>query len=68
MLLEVREIIKCETDNAPQNDVTYLEKHLDTLTSEVYFLHKELKEKSLLIKSTLNKPESVNCDQHTSCY
>ena len=44
MLLEVREIIKCETDNAPQNDVTYLEKHLDTLTSED-FLHKELKEK-----------------------
>ena len=67
MLLEVREIIKCETDNAPQNDVMYLEKHLDTLTSED-FLHKELKEKSLLIKSILNKPESVNCDQHTLCY
>ena len=45
---EVREIIKCETDNALKNDITYLEKHIDTLTSEVYFPREELKEKNLL--------------------
>ena len=44
MLSEIREIIKYETDNAPKNDITYLEKQIDTLTSEVYFLREELKE------------------------
>ena len=68
ILSEVREIIKCETDNATENDIIYLEKHIDTLTSEVYFLREELKEKNSLIKSILNKPESVNHDQHTLCY
>ena len=68
MLSQIREIIRYETDNAPKNDITYLEKHLDTLTSEVYFLREELKEKYLLIKSILNKPESVNRDQHTLCH
>ena len=69
MLSEIREIIKYETDNAPKNDITYLEKHTDTWTSEVYFfLREELKEKNLLIKSILNKPESVNRDQHTLCH
>ena len=69
MLSEIREIIKYETDNAPKNDITYLEKHIDTWASEVYFfLREELKEKNLLIKSILNKPESVNRDQHTLCH
>ena len=68
MWSEIREIIKYETDNAPKNDIAYLEKHIDTLTSEVYFLREELKEKNLLIKSILNKPESVNRDQHTLCH
>ena len=38
------------------------------MASEVYFLRKELKEKKLLIKTILNKPESVNRDQRTLCY
>ena len=38
------------------------------MTSEAYFLREELKEKSLLIKSILNKSESVNHDQQTSCH
>ena len=46
----------------------YLEKDTDTLTSEVYFLHEELKQKTLLIEAILNTPESVNPDQHTFCY
>ena len=33
MLSEIREIIKYETYNAPKNDIAYLEKHIDTLTS-----------------------------------
>ena len=68
MLSEIREIIKYETDNAPKNDIAYLQKHIDTLTSEVYFLREELKEKNLLIKSILNKSESVNHDQQTLCH
>ena len=38
------------------------------MTSEVYILREELKEKYLSIKSILNKPESVNRDQHTLCH
>ena len=65
---EVREIIKFETDSAPKNDITHLEKYIDTLASEAYFLREELKEKNLLIKTILKKPESVNRDQRTLCY
>ena len=68
MLADVRGVIKSETDNAPKNDITYLEKHIDILTSEVYFLREELKQNNLLIKSILNKPESVNRDQDSLCY
>ena len=48
--------------NAPKNDITYLEKHIDNLASE------ELKERNLFIKAILNKVESVNLDQHALCY
>ena len=64
MLSKVREIIKYEIDNVPKNEIAYLEKQIDTLTSEVYFLREELKKINLLIKSTLIKSESVNRDQH----
>ena len=70
-LSEVREIIKCESDNAPKsckNDITYSEKHTDTLSSEAFFLREELKRRNLLIKTILNKPESVSRDQHTLRY
>ena len=66
MLADVRGVIKSETDNAPKNDITYLEIHI--LTSEVYFLREELKQNNLLIKSILNKPESVNRNQDSLCY
>ena len=29
MLSDVRQILKCGTDNASKNDLKYLEKHLD---------------------------------------
>ena len=66
MLSEIREIIKYETYNAPKNDIAYLEKHIDTLTS--IFSTWRIKRKNLLIKSILNKPESANRDQHTLRY
>ena len=66
MLSEIREIIKYETYNAPKNDIAYLEKHIDTLTS--IFSTWRIKRKNLLIKSILNKRESVNRDQHNLCH
>ena len=55
MLSKVWEIIKYKIDNVPKNEIAYLEKQIDTLTSEVYFLREELKKINLLIKSTFQK-------------
>ena len=38
------------------------------MASELYLLREELKEKKLLIKSILNKPESASRDQYTLNY
>ena len=39
--------------------MTYLQNHIDTLISELYFLREELKEKNNLIKILLNKTEVI---------
>ena len=41
------------------NEVTYLQNHINTLMSELYFLREELKEKNNLIKILLNKTEVI---------
>ena len=56
ILLEVRTTINEKIISIPKtNEVTYLQNHIDTLMSELYFLPEELKEKNHLIKILLNK-------------
>lgn len=56
ILSEVRDIVNANiSSNTPKTETTYLQKHIDTLMSEIYFLREELKEKNDLIKTFLNK-------------
>ena len=57
ILSEVRNVISTNiSSNIPKIDTTiYLQKHIDSLTSEIFFLREELKEKNDLIKTFLNK-------------
>ena len=63
ILSEVRDIVNANiSSNTPKTETTYLQKHIDTLMSEIYFLREELKEKNDRIKTFLNKlskPDTV---------
>ena len=60
ILSEVHATINEKIISIPKTDeVTYLQNHIDTLMSELYFLHEELKEKNNLIKILLNKTEVI---------
>ena len=60
ILLEVRTTINEKIISIPKtNEVSYLQNHIDTLMSELYFLPEELKEKNHLIKILLNKTEVI---------
>ena len=60
ILLEVHATINKKIISIPKADeVTYLQNHIDTLMSELYFLREELKEKNNLIKILLNKIEVI---------
>ena len=51
ILSEVHATINGKTISIPKTDkVTYLQSHIDTLMSELYFLREELKEKNNLIE------------------
>ena len=51
ILLEVHTTINKKTISIPKTDeVTYLQNHIDTLLSELYFLCEELKEKTTLLR------------------
>ena len=57
ILSEVRNVVSTNiSSNIPKIDTTiHLQKHIDSLTSEIFFLREELKEKNDLIKTFLNK-------------
>ena len=57
ILSEVRNVVSANiSSNIPRTDATiYLQKHIDSLTSEIFFLREELKEKNDLVKNFLNK-------------
>ena len=58
--MEVHATINKKIISIPKADeVTYLQNHIDTLMSELYFLREELKEKNNLIKILLNKIEVI---------
>ena len=60
ILSEVHNPINKKIISIPKTDeVTYLQNHMDTLISELYFLCEELKEKNYLIKILLNKTEVI---------
>ena len=61
MLSEVHTTINKKIINIPKTDeVTYLQNHIDTLMTELYFLREELNEKkNNLIKILLNKTEVI---------
>ena len=60
ILLEVHATINKKIISILKADeVTYLQNHIDTLMSELYFLREELKEKNNLIKILLNKIEVI---------
>ena len=60
ILSEVHTTINKKIISIPKTDeVTYLQNHIDTLMSELYFLREELKEKNNLIKILLNKTEVI---------
>ena len=52
ILSEVRNVVSTNIcSNIPKIDTTiYLQKHIDSLTSEIFFLREELKEKTILLK------------------
>ena len=52
ILSEVRNVVSTNiSSNIPKIDPTiYLQKHIDSLTSEIFFLREELKEKTILLK------------------
>ena len=62
ILSEVHNVVNTNiSSNIPKIDTTiYLQKHIDSLTSEIFFLRKELKEKNDLIKTFLNKLSKPN--------
>ena len=60
ILLEVHATINEKIISIPKTDkVTYLQNHIDSLMSELYFLREELREKNNLIKILLNKTELI---------
>ena len=60
LLSEVHTTVNNKIISIPKTDeVTYLQNHVDTLISELYFLREELKEESNLIKILLNKTEVI---------
>ena len=60
ILLEVHATINEKIISIPKTDeVTYLQNHIDSLMSELYFLREELREKNNLIKILLNKTEEI---------
>ena len=60
ILSEVHATINEKIISTPKTDeVTYLQNHIDTLMSELYFLREELREKNNLIKILLNKTELI---------
>ena len=60
ILSEVHTTINEKIISIPKtNEVTYLQNHIDTLMSDLYFLREELKEKNNLIKILLNKTEVI---------
>ena len=60
ILSEVHTTINKKIISIPKTDeVTYLQNHIDTLISDLYFLREELKEKNNLIKILLNKTEVI---------
>ena len=60
ILSEVHATINEKIISMPKTDeVTYLQNHIDTLMSELYFLREELREKNNLIKILLNKTELI---------
>ena len=62
ILSEVRNVVSTNiSSNIPKIDRTiYLQKYIDSLTSEIFFLREELKEKNDLIKTFLNKLSKPN--------
>ena len=60
ILSEVHATINEKVISWPKTDqITYLQNHIDTLMSELYFLRGELKKKYNLIKILLNKTEVI---------
>ena len=60
ILSEVHATINEKIISIPKTDeVTYLQNHIDSLMSELYFLREELREKNNLIKILLNKTEEI---------
>ena len=60
ILSEVHATINEKIISIPKTDeVTYLQNHIDSLMSELYFLREELRGKNNLIKILLNKTEEI---------
>ena len=60
ILSEVHATINEKIISTPKTDeVTYLQNHIDTLMSELYFLREELREKNNLFTIFLNKTEEI---------
>ena len=56
ILLEVHATINEKIISIPKTDeVTYLQNHIDSLMSELYFLREELREKTTLLRSFWTK-------------